>query len=234
MNPASIVTLNGKVLETLRSDILSCRLKPNERLRTETLRMMYGAGTSPIREALMRLAAEGLVVLEQNKGFRVAGVSHEQLEDIMRTRAEIEILALRRAIEIGGVDWEASVLGAFHRLSRQPKSDSERPEQINEAWKREHKAFHDALVAACQSPSLLSIRAGLFDQCDRYVALSVTAKTLPRDDVAEHEEIMKATIDRDAEKAERLLRKHIELTTEKVKLSNWFSDVPFEGEELPL
>ena len=89
-------------------------------------------------------------------------------------------------------------------------------------------------MAACQSPSLLSIRAGLFDQCDRYVALSVTAKTLPRDDVAEHEEIMKATIDRDAEKAERLLRKHIELTTEKVKLSNWFSDVPFEGEELPL
>ena len=68
-------TLNASALTLLRSDIIACRLMPNERLRVETLRERYGMGTSPIREALMRLEAEGLVELEQNKGFRVSEVS---------------------------------------------------------------------------------------------------------------------------------------------------------------
>ncbi len=61
-------TLNASVLAQLRSDIIACRLMPNERLRVEALRERYGMGFSPIREALMRLEAEGLVELEQNKG----------------------------------------------------------------------------------------------------------------------------------------------------------------------
>ena len=90
--PASLVTsetvrtLNASVLTQMRADIIACRLMPNDRLRVEALRERYGMGTSPIREALMRLEAEGLVELEQNKGFRVAEVSRENLIDLMRTR----------------------------------------------------------------------------------------------------------------------------------------------------
>src|SRR4051812_28772980 len=82
-------TLNASVLMRMRADIVACRLLPNERLRVEALRERYGMGTSPIREALMRLEAEGLVELEQNKGFRVSEVSSENLLDLMRTRIEI-------------------------------------------------------------------------------------------------------------------------------------------------
>src|ERR1700761_880033 len=116
-------TLTASVLSRIRSDIIACRLMPNERLRFEALRERYGMGVSPIREALMRLEAEGLVELEQNKGFRVSEVSRENLFDLMRTRIEIESIALRWSLENGGVEWEAELLSAFHRLSRQEKID---------------------------------------------------------------------------------------------------------------
>src|SRR6188474_2877834 len=139
-------TLNASALSQIRSDIIACRLMPNERLRVEALRERYGMGTSPIREALMRLEAEGLVILEQNKGFRVSPVSREHLLDLMKTRVEIEGLALRWSIEKGGVDWEANLLAAYHRLSHQKKTVRGSGNAINLVWFREHRNFHRALT----------------------------------------------------------------------------------------
>ena len=157
-------TLNARVLARIRSDIVTCRLMPNERLRMEALRARYQVGATPIREALMRLEAEGLVQLEQNKGFRVSSVSGDSLRDLMRCRIEIEGLALRWSIERGGVEWEANLIGAFHRLSRERKVGAHDKTSISPDWSIRHRAFHLALVAACASPALLTIRDGLFDQ----------------------------------------------------------------------
>lgn len=208
-------TLNAAVFRRMRADIIGCRLLPSDRLRVESLRERYGVGGSPIREALMRLEAEGLVELEQNKGFRVAAVSAEQLVDVMRTRIEIEGLALRWSIEKGDVEWEANVVAAFHRLSRQTKMSAEGAD-IDSNWAKDHRAFHAALAAGCGSPTLLTIREGLFDQAARYVALSVMARTVWRDDSAEHEQIMQAALSRDVARAVELNSEHIDRTTKKV------------------
>lgn len=209
-------TLNAEVFRRIRADIVACRLMPEERLRVESLRELYGFGGSPIREALMRLQAEGLVELEHNKGFRVSRVSRDRLLDLMRTRIEIDGIALKWSIERGGVEWEADLLGAFHRLSRQKKIDQSKEGVINPEWSKQHRAFHAALVEACGSPTLLTIRAGLFDQAERYVALSIKSKLAPRNDGAEHEQIMRAALARDAARAVELNREHIERTTQKV------------------
>lgn len=219
-------TLNAFALEHMRADIVACRLMPNERLRVETLRERYGIGTSPIREALMRLEAEGLVELEQNKGFKVSEVSRDRLADLMRTRIEIEGIALRWSLEKGGVEWEADLLGAFHRLSRQTKIDPARPEAISEAWSKEHRAFHTALVSACGSPSLMSIRMRLFEQAERYVALSIMSNGPLRDDVGEHKQLMRAALNRDIDKALELNRAHISRTLDKVAASLAAFDQP--------
>lgn len=216
---AKAQTLNASVLTQMRADIVACRLMPNERLRFETLRERYGMGTSPIREALMRLEAEGLVELEHNKGFRVAEVSHENLVDLMRTRIEIETIALRWSLEKGGVEWEADLLSAFHRLSRQTKIDPSKPEAISEAWSREHAAFHTALVAACGAPTLLTIRARLFEQADRYVALSIMSDAPLRDDVGENKQLMRAALSRDVDRTLELNGAHITRTLDKVAAS---------------
>jgi GntR family transcriptional regulator, carbon starvation induced regulator len=217
--PVPAQTLNASVLTQLRADIIACRLMPKERLRVESLRDRYGMGISPIREALMRLEAEGLVELEQNKGFRVSEVSRENLFDLMHTRIETESIALRWSLEKGGVEWEANLLSAFHRLSRQTKIDPGNPDAISEAWSREHSDFHAATVAACGSPTLLSIRARLFEQAERYVALSIMSNGPLRDDVAEHKQLMRSVLSRDLDKTIELNRLHITRTLDKVAAS---------------
>lgn len=209
-------TLNASALVQLRSDIIACRLMPNERLRVEALRERYRMGTSPIREALMRLEAEGLVELEQNKGFKVSEVSHANLLDLMRTRIEIETIALRWSLEKGSVEWEANLLGAFHRLSRQGKIDPANPDAIDEAWSKAHAEFHAAMVSACGSPTLISIRSRLFEQADRYVALSIMSNGPLRDDVTEHKNLMRAALNREIDKTIELNRIHINRTLDKV------------------
>src|SRR5579863_3457019 len=83
-------TLASTALERLRADILSCRLQPGQRLRFEELRTGYDLGLSPLREALMRLASEGLVRVEDHRGFRVAPISRSDLLDITFVRKELE------------------------------------------------------------------------------------------------------------------------------------------------
>jgi GntR family carbon starvation induced transcriptional regulator len=221
-------TLNASALTQLRSDIIACRLMPNERLRVEALRERYGMGTSPIREALMRLEAEGLVELEQNKGFRVSEVSRENLLDLMHTRIEIENIALRWSIEKGGVEWEANLLSAFHRLSRQSKIDPANTDALSEAWSREHADFHTALVSACRAPTLLSIRSRLFEQAERYVALSIMSNSPLRDDVTEHKQLMRAALNREIDKTLDLNRVHITRTLDKVATALEASKIPIK------
>src|SRR4029079_12386032 len=88
--PRANRTLTSDVFDRLRTDIVHCHLRPNSRLLFRDLRATYDSGMSPLREALMRLAADGLVVLEDHKGFRVAPVSRAELVDITSTRCELE------------------------------------------------------------------------------------------------------------------------------------------------
>jgi DNA-binding GntR family transcriptional regulator len=217
--PAVEPTINATAYRHIRADIVACQLLPNERLRVEALRGRYDIGGSPIREALMRLEAEGLVVLEQNKGFRVSPVSREQLLDLTRTRIEVESVAIRWSIERGGVEWEADLLGAFHRLSRQKKLESCGGKSVNTLWFREHRNFHATLVAACGSPTLNAIRESLFAQTERYVALSIISKFPARNDIGEHEQIMRAALARNAGRAIQLHNAHIEQTADRVAKS---------------
>lgn len=209
-------TINATVFRQLRADIVACRLAPNERLRVEALRDRYGVGGSPIREALMRLEAEGLVTLEQNKGFRVAPVSKENLIDLMKTRIEIECIALRWSIEKGGVAWEADLIAAFHRLVHLKKLERSTGADVSSSWVKEHRNFHAALVAGCGSPRLMAIRDNLFAQAERYFALSIVSKVSARNDKREHEQIMRAALERNAPRAAQLLTDHIDRTTERV------------------
>jgi GntR family transcriptional regulator, carbon starvation induced regulator len=209
-------TLAGVALDVLRGDIIRCRLRPNARLRMEDLRRRYGMSVSPLREALMRLESDGLVTLEENKGFRVSPVSPDHLGDLTETRIVIEGLALRGAIANGDVAWEGDIVSAFHRLSRHRKMDPASPQEVSPAWLREHRLFHATLVTACDSSLLKSFRANLFDQGERYVVLSILHTERPRDDIGEHEALMNATLARNADRACELCASHIRRTTEKV------------------
>jgi GntR family transcriptional regulator, carbon starvation induced regulator len=211
-------TLTTDLFEQLRSDILHNRLEPGSRLRFRELREHYQSGLSPLREALMRLVAEGLVLLEDHKGFRVAHVSREEMIDIANTLLELEAVAIRWAIERGDDRWEADIVARFHELS---KREMFLPDgTLDEEWEARNVAFHESLYAACGSPSMKLVCHVLYERHSRYRRLRTRQQDPDRDVSKEHEALMRATIGRDAFTAIELLRNHRSKTMTDV-ISQW-------------
>jgi len=213
---AKATTLASSVFEQLREAILTGAIAPGEKLKTEILRKTYDAGLSPVREALNRLVAEGLVVQQDQRGFYVSTVSTDELDDITRTRCLIGEFALRAAIAKGGPDWEEGIVVAFHRFDRYLGQKFVGPSVDFQDRSNCHRAFHTSLLAACGSLRLLSFWHTLFDQAQRYQSLFLERSPGQRDPRREHRELMEAVLDRDVERAVELHNAHIQRTVELV------------------
>ncbi len=210
-------SLTSAVCERLRRDILTARLSPGQKLNIAHLSKGFGVSLAATREALSRLVADGLVQAVDQRGFRVCPVSHADLQDLTRTRIDIEGLALRRSIEQGGEDWQAAVEGAFASLLAVPYRSPSDPKNHNEAWLARHRIFHRALVSACGSPWLLRFRDTLYEQSERYRLLSIPPDPALRDVDAEHRQIVDAALGRDADAAVAALAAHFSRTEDLVK-----------------
>jgi DNA-binding GntR family transcriptional regulator len=213
-------TLAETAYRLLRGDLIAGRFEPGSRLRTHDLQRRYELGLSPLREALLRLASEGFVVGEGQRGFSVTPVSLAELEDLTRTRQRIEALALTEAIARGDADWEAEIVAAYHRLAREPMPADPDDAQAAFGWESKHRAFHDALAAACGSPWLLRLRGQLVDHSQRYLRARLfdrhrNAATGSRPGgrrTDEHRALMEAVLARDAARAVALMDEHIART----------------------
>lgn len=211
-------TLTSDLFDRIRLDILHGRLQPGSRLLFRDLRTMYESGQSPLREALMRLASEQLVVLEDHKGFRVAPVSPDEALDIAHSRCELEGLAVRMAIAKGDDQWEANIIARFHELSKRATYAADG--KLDPEWERRHDAFHQALYAACELRSLIAFCQILAERAYRYRHLLLENVDRTRDHRGEHEAIQKAIVNRDAETGVALLQKHY-LRTVETLVTNW-------------
>jgi DNA-binding GntR family transcriptional regulator len=205
--PDKANSLTRSVYQQLRADLLSGVYKPNEKLRAEDLRKRFNIGSSPIREALNRLLAEGFVSLEEQKGFRVAPVSVEELEELVRARGLIDGAAVAESIRRYDTDWEEGLVLALHRLSRVVRRKPGEAVGDNPEWERLHRAFHVALVSGCGSRWLQRISEQLFDTAERYRLLAAS-ELEPRNELDEHRAIVQACLDRKPEEAVRLIEAH--------------------------
>ncbi|MBO1016496.1 FCD domain-containing protein [Achromobacter sp. SD115] len=219
-------TAASALANDIRADIITGSLPPGARLRIKDLCDRYDSGAIPLREALSRLATSGFVVAEDQRGFRVADVSAEELLDITETRIHIECEALRRAIARGSLDWEERLAGAHHRLSRLPLHAPDGLGMSAE-WEQAHSAFHSALINGSDSKSLIAIAELLRDQTARYRYLSVQRhagarnakapkKGKERNIAGEHRDLLEAALARDAGTAVELLAQHLRQTTQLV------------------
>src|SRR5271166_3486068 len=208
----SAKTQSNRMFDRLRDDILACRLLPDSKLRINDIAESSEVSLGAVREALSRLGAEGLVIAESQKGYRVAPLSVEDLRDLTEARVEIERIALSRSIAQGDLEWETNLVAAWHRLSKISERLPEDPQAL-EQWAAAHAAFHLALVAACGSNKLLQIRSQLYQQSERYRRYSGVVFR-ERDVSAEHQRIFDATIARDTAAATEAIAEHLRLTAE--------------------
>jgi len=210
-------TMASSLEGLLRRDIISGELPPGSRLRVRELAEKYESGPIPVREALSRLSTGGFVIAVDQKGFRVADISLDELADITRTRQDIERLAITKAIRRRDTKWEGEVLAAHHLLRNIPAYEATDAQRINPAWERAHDAFHAKLVDGSGSTWLAHFCGILRVQTARYRQLSVTApRSEERDAPAEHARIVEAVMSHDVDLAVSLLADHFERTARLV------------------
>jgi GntR family transcriptional regulator, carbon starvation induced regulator len=192
----------------IRQEIVRGVLKPGDRLGMAALQERYETGISPLREALSRLTTVGLVTAEGQRGFRVAQVSSDDLMDLMKTMVWVESTALRASIAHGDRNWEAEIVASAHRLGINDRGQSD-ARFFDEKWEENHRLFHLSLVAACRAPRLLSYRALLFENVDRYRRLSAFYELGTRDVDGEHRALVDAVLRRNANEAAHLAQAHL-------------------------
>ncbi len=215
--PAPSATRAAHLVARVREDLLAGEFAPGEPLRLATVRTRYDAGLTPLREALFQLAAEGLITVEGQRGFRAAALSAADLIDVTDQRVLLEGQALRLSIELGDLAWESHVLAAHHRLARTAMLDPGTT-TLAADWTEVHRVFHRSLVEACGSAWLLRFRDVLSDQSERYRRWSLR-ESPDRDVGGEHRALAEATLARDADLAVQCLADHYRRTAMLCQLS---------------
>lgn len=207
-------TLAQQCYEQLQSEIIEGILKPGEKLKVGPIKERFSIGQSPVREALSRLAAFGLVDVEENKGFRVSTISEVDIRDTYTTFTRIETMALALAMEKGDDTWEASIVAELHKLALIEKKNVFDSYAL---WAERNYNFHVALISGCNSPTLLEIRRNLYVKFDRYCRM---AYQITKDELLvnheEHKKLATAVLQRDIKKAQALMVHHINGAIEDV------------------
>ena len=159
---------SNSLYQKVRQDILTLRLLPDAPLRLPALSQRYDIGLTPLRECLNRLTTERLVVIEHNRGFRVAPLGRGDLLDLEKARSAVEGALFVDSIQNGTEAWEASVIGTFHQLSKTPFSPvPQSPDDVSQ-WDIRHGAFHRALIDGAPSVWMHRFCDQLADQLGRY------------------------------------------------------------------
>ena len=192
----------------IRSDILFGRLHPGERLRLDAFSQRYGAGISTMRELLNRLASEGLIVAEGQRGFEVAPVSPAEFREVGALRLLLEAHAMTQSFATGDLDWEARVVAAHHKLSVTENRMIGNVDADPVVWKQCDRDFHHSLIAACGSRTLMATHSAVYDKYLRYQMIAV----IFRGEAAarEHGMLLDCALKRDAKRACEILKLHIE------------------------
>lgn len=200
-------SIADRAYDRMRTDIVFGRLEPGVRLRLDRLASAYGASVSTLREILSRLSSDGLVVAEGQRGFRVASVSPAGFEDVAAMRLLLETYALPLSFAAGDLEWESRVVAAHHKLAFMERRMMSGDQEGTELWKRYDREFHQCLIEACDSRTLLDLYGGVFDQYLRYQMVAVVF----RGEIAaeEHRMLLNCALTRNTEEACRLLTQHV-------------------------
>ena len=201
--------LNDAVFIKLKEQILNATLKPGQKLRQTELSKKYGVSRAPIRDALRKLEAEGLVTVNRGSAV-VSSIDLDQFLEIYRIREVLESLAARMVV----LNISDESLMALTELEKQMEQAS-RNGDLSLWLQLDHK-FHNDSYRSCKSPILLKMIVGLWDSTyyvrRKYIALPRGTERAEQT----HRAILEALARRDGKLYVRLVRKHIRETVHTV------------------
>jgi DNA-binding GntR family transcriptional regulator len=191
------------IVERLREDILAGRIAPGLRLVESDLTARFAVSRGPVREALRRLAADGLIDHWPNRGALVRRLSLREISEFFQIRVELEQLAARLAAESDDADARARFAAAIRPIL------ADEPRRLPD-YLCENAAFHEALMTLAGNRQLRDLAMRLhLPLIMAQVADILTADVL-EGSVREHRAIAAAILGRDAQAAMNFMRAHLE------------------------
>jgi len=200
-------TISSITYDLIKKDIIFGKLKPSSKLKLDNLKNNYKASLSTIRETLNRLASEGFVQAEEQRGFFVNSFSKNDLIEISNLRVLLECHAIKLSIDRGDTNWEGNLVASHHKLHLLEKEMQKNYKNNREEWKKYDWEFHLALVSNCGSDNLLNLHSILYDKSIRYQMAVAEYRGKSAED--EHKEIFEASLNRNSKEASEILEVHI-------------------------
>ena len=196
--------LNQIVFERLHLEILRNRLKPGDPLRQEEITERLGVSRTPVREAIQRLQAEGLVTFVPRKGAVVSSIPHKRIEEIYDIRGRLEAFAAGLAVDHVTEHQEAQLKKLVLEMEKlDPETDLERALQKN-------REFHYIIYSASGNETLVEMIEQLWKHIQRLRSFYLLTPNGYRDSTEEHRNILDAIIAKDQAKVEEQVRMHCE------------------------
>ena len=210
--------LVDKLAATLQARVLSGELPTGARLRQEALAEEFGVSRTPVREALRKLQASGLVEVRPHRGALVRGLSAREIRDAYEVRAELEGLAA----ELAALHPHHDDIAALHEAQREFRAALDEAvatrergahptEDISARWGRANDLFHQTIQHAAGNTVLADTLTHLHRSFPRDLSRTVLREstTLLQENVSEHEAIIASIERRDAAAARQLMIKHV-------------------------
>jgi len=197
------LTLWQRVYDHLRTEILEGRLEPGAELIEVALAEQLGVSRGPLREAIGRLAAEGLVTVSPRRGAVVRSLSKEEFLELYQVREALERMAVQLAVH-RLTDQQLEELGSLNEAMEAHATRNE-----VESFFEANLAFHARLLEASGNGKLEELYRQLLGQLGRYRLRSLTLRGNLKRSVAEHKAILRAARRGDAERAAQLMAEHI-------------------------
>jgi GntR family transcriptional regulator, rspAB operon transcriptional repressor len=200
--------LREQIYAQLRADIVNCTLPPGAEIREGELALRFGVSKSPVRDALMHLQREGLVVTLPRQGYRVCSVSLADVDDMFHLRAALERACMERIVRHAS-DEQLKTLERFRRFEASEWAGG---------FIEYNRGFHRTLAVLARNARMRDHLTDLIDQMERVVRVSVAnvKEGDPHTVVREHGAMIDALQARDGRRAERLVERHIATAGKRV------------------
>ncbi|HEY8344512.1 MAG TPA: GntR family transcriptional regulator [Bacillota bacterium] len=193
--------LRDKAYKMIKDMIINCQLTPGEPISEIDLMKTVGASRTPIREALNKLEHENLVIIYPKRGVFVTGISIKDIIDIYTIREVVEPLAAKLATS----NIDLKELDRFYKIYADPEHQYTLEEHI-----KVDRDFHSLVARSTNNQLLEQILLRIYDQNSRIRILSkLRVKERHEEARQEHFELVKGFMDRDAERVEEVMKRHI-------------------------
>lgn len=195
--------LNERAYEILKNDIIWCRLSPGTEVSEARLVSAYGFGKAPIRYALSKLSQEGYVVSIPRRGHLIAPVTLQTVNEIFEMRILLEPRAVEKAC--GRIEPDLLIALGEKCAAGFVPGDLESEGRFI----ADNKAFHMEIVRASGNERMTRVLGHTMDEMTRLLHLGFVLKERPKELECEHQELIDALIENDAERAAELTVAHI-------------------------